>query len=401
MRRAMTVVLLALASSCVDSQNISIEIPFALLSSDEIQEPQPGQPCDYTPVTQSGGLYRSSGLLELDPNLNPSAGYQLVLQVENYLSQVTNTDSNGTPLSGPNANDFLVTDAIVQYIPQQSYLEPGMPSKSKFLTSGDVRTGGSQSATAVSIETLSPDAISAMTANLQNLASTQGIVGPGGDVVLEVYLEGTLGSGEPVVSGTLYFPLHVCVDCGGADPLNCVGVTVGTMVPVGRGPCCGSEGSVPQDFIEQCAQCGLIGEPACAPPQIPGGITCGQDSDCVTDNGEPLGMPHCVGGICNAFSDSECQAIYGAGSQCLPPNGIPSTSGWTACSQNTPGTCTGGCSEAPVDINGSPTTLVPTSAPAEQCPYLNAAYGAGALAQNVLGSPPTAYTCEPQKTTGG
>jgi len=386
MRHAMMILALSLATSCVDSQNISIEVPFALLSSDELQEPQPGQPCTYTPVTQSGGFYRSSGLLELDPNLNPAAGYQLVLQVENYLSQVTNTDSNGTPLSGPNANDFLITDAIVQYIPQQNYLEPGMPSKSKFLTSGAVRTGGTQSATAVVIDTLSPDAISALTANLQNLASTQNIVGPGGDVVLEIYLEGTLGSGEPVVSGTLYFPLHVCVDCGGADPLNCAGLTVGTMLPVGHGPCCLAAGIPAQDFIEQCGQCGLLDDPACAPPQIPGGITCGQDSDCVTDNQAPLGMPHCNQGICNCFSDVECSNIYGAGSTCQPPGGLPNAgSGW---SPSQGGTCTGGCSTGLVP---AALTTLPTGS--EACPYLNDAYGAGALAPNVAGDPPFAFVC--------
>ncbi|MHB8420104.1 MAG: hypothetical protein ACYDCL_18670 [Myxococcales bacterium] len=372
----MTFVAMVLMSGCVDSQNVSIQIPFAILSSDELQEPQPGQPCYYIPVTQAGGQYRNAGMVELDPNLNPavyvnpdssdptgSGGYVIALQVENYLDQTTPTDSNGTPTSGPQRNNFLITDAIVQYIPQQNYMEgSGMPTTAKFLTSGLVAPGGQQSATAVLTNTLSPDAITAMSTNLLNLETSQNVPSPGGDVVLEIYLEGTLGSGEPVQSGTFYFPLHVCYDCGGGSPLPvqlsngntvpaCMGLTVGTLGVVNHGPCCAF-----QDFTDVCLPCGLGGEPACSPPQLAGGFPCNTNADCAG-----TGMPTCNGGICNCkfqvqnggFVDvdpagSQCSDVFGSGngasgaSTCVPGQSTVLIVGAT----QTPsgfGVCSAGC----------------------------------------------------------
>ncbi len=369
MRRVIVVASLALSGACVNSQNTSIQIPFALLSSDELQAPQPGQPCMYLPVTQAGGFFRGSGMIELDPNLNPGANYLLALQVENYLDTTTPTDSQGNPLSGPQRNNFLVTDAIVQYIPQQTYLEPNLPAKAKFLTSGRVPTGGAQAATAIMVDTLSPDAVTALTANLQNLASTQNIASPGGDVVLAITLEGTLGSGEPVVSGQLFFPLHVCVDCGNANPLTCVGLNAGTMTAgVSHGPCCAQ-----QDFMESCISCGQLGQPPCQPPQVPGGFTCSQDSDCAG-----LGMPHCTGGLCNCNADTtkpadpapdNCQTVYGNGSQCVLGQ-LAAPGGQTPYGI---GVCSAGCA-SPLLVC-TPQSATSTNQAYEPCSYPNDGVG--------------------------
>jgi hypothetical protein len=99
MRRLIVLTLLAFMG-CTNSQNESIELPFALLSSDELQAPTPGTPCTYSPITSSAGFYRTDGFVDLDPNINPSPGYVLALQVENYLDNTTLADSNGNVVSG-------------------------------------------------------------------------------------------------------------------------------------------------------------------------------------------------------------------------------------------------------------------------------------------------------------
>jgi hypothetical protein len=327
MRRLVFLTLLVFMA-CTDSQNESIEVPFALLSSDELAAPTVGTPCTYSPVTSSAGFYRVNGFVELDPNINPTPGYLLALQVENYLSNVALTDSNGNTVLGGQLDDFLVTDAIVNYIPQQTYmapnLSPGDPDHTaKFLTSGRVQAGGEQDAVAVLIQTLSPNAINDLTANLQQLASSQNITNPGGDIVLQIQLEGSLASGEPMISGYLEFPLHVCIDCYGPAPADCVdGVT---LAPDGHGPCC-----APQDFSATCVGCGGAGQPCCAEPDNGVPFTCGQDSDCFAFG---FGLPILAGGVpttpgdcligsggppgtCICQGNSDCTTFYGASSTC-------------------------------------------------------------------------------------
>jgi hypothetical protein len=348
MRRLIFLVLLA-SAACTDSGNESIEIPFALKASDETQAPQPGTPCIYSPVTQAGGVYRVDGFVDLDPNVNPSPGYVLALQVENYLDETTISDSNGNPVSGPQRNDFQVTDAIVTYIAEQSYLAPNLPAKAKFLTSGNVQPAGTEGATAVPVQTLSPDAITALQQNLQALEASQNISSPGGDLVLQVYLEGTLGSGEPAISGNLDFPLHVCIDCFGANPVNCNNGL--TASPSLHGPCC-----APQDFSDICVECGGLDQACCA---LPDGValTCAQDSDCEAFG---LGLPgtgitgDCVvptgatTGSCICQGNADCATFYGASSSCVQ------------------GVCQPGCGTG---LTCTPQSTLPQGD--ENCAYLN------------------------------
>ena len=305
--------LLLLACSSSNDVGATIEIPFALLSSDEINFPGM-TPCTYSPITGSSGIFRVSGLLELDPAVNPSPSYVLGIQVVNALPSSLNDES---PLpSGPIAGAFSVSDAVVTYVAQQSFLAATVPAQVTVPVSGRVLPGGLNWAAAILVPTMNSDVIAALSANLV----AQG-PGASGDLVLEIQLDGTLeGSGEPRVSSVLSFPLHVCIDCG-VNPISCVnGVTA---APVGHGPCC-----APQDFFDMCVACGGLGEPCCAPPDtVP--ATCSGDADCASS--------------------------YGASSVC----------------DNDAGVCTPGCN---ADPSGKPMACVPNpNLPlgTEDCSYLN------------------------------
>jgi hypothetical protein len=301
-----------------------IEIPFALLSSDELQ-PVSMTPCTYVPITGPGSISRAGGLLELDAAVNPSPSYVLAVQVVNSLPSSLN-DESPVP-SGPIAGTFLVSNAVVTYIAQQSFLAANVPAQVTVPVSGTVMPGGIYWAGAILVPTMNPDVIAALS---QNLVAQ----GPGasGDLILEIQLDGTLeGSGESMVSNVLSFPLHVCLDCG-VNPLICVdGVTA---VPSGHGPCC-----APQDFFDVCVACGGAGEPCCAPPEtVP--ATCSRNAD--------------------------CQSSYGASSICDDDAGV----------------CTPGCD---ADSSGKPLTCgLATGLPegTELCSYLNS----GGLT-SVCGSP--------------
>jgi hypothetical protein len=161
-----------------------------------------------------------------------------------------------------------------------------------------------------------------------------------------------------VISGTLDFPLHVCIDCFGANPANCLdGVTA---APSDHGPCC-----APQDFSETCASCGGTGQPCCALPDgVP--LTCGQDSDCFAfglgltppGGGTPV-TGDCfipagaTSGNCICQGNADCQTFFGASSVCNQ------------------GVCEPGCN---TDPTGKALVCVPqTSLPEglEACGYLN------------------------------
>ncbi len=262
MRRWIALLPLVALSACTNANNESIEIPFALLSSDELQVPTPGQPCVYTPVIQAGGYYRTGGIVDIDPNVNANPQYLLALQVENYLDQTVLTDSNGNPLSGPQRNDFHVQDVIVEYIPTDSSALSGMPGGDfrgcptpgvpcgKFLATADVPAGGMQTATGVVVDTLSKDVISTIGNNIPTGGSTQ--------IILQITMEGVLGSGEKIQTGTFDFPLTVGWDID-QNPLACPAGT--TPEPDTHGPCCAN-----QDFGDTCVACGGAGEPCCALP---------------------------------------------------------------------------------------------------------------------------------------
>ncbi|MHB1845272.1 MAG: hypothetical protein ACYCWW_10610 [Deltaproteobacteria bacterium] len=254
MRKTLLVVPLLLAG-CLNQGNESIDLPFAVLATDELQAPSPGTPCFWSPLTQAGGFFRSDGFVELDPAINPSPEYKLGLQVENDLDNTVIVDSNGNPISGPQRNEFHVQSAQIKYIPQQDYLSGnGMPNGANILATGDFApigaAGGSQGAGVMLVQTLTTDAVKALQANI---GSSTGHTS--GDLVMQIQLNGVLGSGEAVSSGTFFFPLHVCFDCFGTGA-SCP--TGSVAVVQGHGACCSN-----QDFSAACVACGAKGEPCC------------------------------------------------------------------------------------------------------------------------------------------
>ncbi len=254
-----------LVAGCLNQGNESIDIPFAVLATDELQAPAPGTPCIWAPVTQAGGVFRSDGFVELDTAINSSPEYVLGLQVENDLDNTVIVDSNGNPVDGPQRNEFHVQNALIKYLPQQSYLSGnGMPQAATILVSGAFQpiggAGGTQGAGVMVLNTLSGAAVQALEANL---APTSG--NTQGDLVLQIQLNGVLGSGEAASSGTFFFPLHVCYDCFGIGPTaypsqGIAACPAGTeLVVEGHGACCSN-----QDFSAACMSCGGKGEPCCS-----------------------------------------------------------------------------------------------------------------------------------------
>ncbi len=312
-KRSLPFLLLAPLGCTVSPQEPVIEIPFALLSSDEISLAQM-TPCTYSPITGPGGTYQADGLLELDPNVSPTPGYLLAVQVENFAGPADPITDGEFPET---ANYFSINQAVITYIAQQDFLAANLPPQATVPLSGRVAPGGLDWASAVLVPTMSSEVVATL---LQNL-STQG-PGAAGDLILEVQLGGTLeGNAEPMVSSLLSFPIHVCIDCG-VNPLSCInGVTA---APSGHGPCC-----APQDFFDVCVPCGGEGEPCCAPPETAVVATCSRDAD--------------------------CQSAYGASSTCDADAGV----------------CTAGCN---ADAAGKPLACVPaTTLPigTEVCNYLN------------------------------
>ena len=140
---------LLLLASCTDSTDISLFVPFALFASDELSSSSTGI-CGFTAITQAAGFYKGSGLLELDPAINPNAEYTLGLQVENYLDETVITDSNGVTISGVQRNDMTVRYANVHYDDVGGNLTS--VSDVTVYVSGTVRVGGEQNAGVVVIQ---------------------------------------------------------------------------------------------------------------------------------------------------------------------------------------------------------------------------------------------------------
>ncbi len=246
---------LLLLAGCTDSTDVSLFIPFALYASDELSPSATGI-CGFTPITQAQGFYKGSGLLELDPAINPNAEYELGLQVENYLDQTILTDDEGDPLEGPQRNDFNVNYAIVHYEDIGGNLD-AVGDVTVYI-SGTVRPGGEQNAGAVVVQ---PAVGQGVVQSWQASFSAAGLASE--QVVLQLQIFGTLGSGEKTHTGKFLFPLTLCFDCGGISPTapataanGCPGPQ--TAVPIGHGPCC-----APQDFISTCENCGGEGQPCC------------------------------------------------------------------------------------------------------------------------------------------
>jgi hypothetical protein len=266
MRKLLLAVLLL--AGCTDSTDISLFIPFALFASDELSASSTGI-CGFTPITQAQGFYKGSGLLELDPAINPNAEYELGLQVENYLDETLITDSNGDPIEGPQRNNFSVEWAIVHYDDLEGQLT-GVSDITVY-TSGTIRTGGEQNAGSVIVEAVGPGVVGSWVQSFEakSLLSET--------VILSVQIFGDLASGEQTQTGVFRFPLTLCWDCGGISPT--ASATAGgcpaqsTPVPEGHGPCC-----APQDFIETCQSCGQSGQPCCGTRGAAGAPSCATSS---------------------------------------------------------------------------------------------------------------------------
>jgi hypothetical protein len=210
--------------------------------------------------------------------------------------------------------------------------------------------GGQSSASAVVVQVLGADIASDLQVNLQAYGSANSVsVGVGGDVEVEVALEGTLTNGQTVTSETFDFPLHFCLDCDGVSPTSCIDGQ--TAAPSGHGPCC-----EPQDFSEECLACGGVGQPCCAMPQ---GVVmiCSSDSDCTQyglggQAGDCFIPAGATSGTClcqDVGTNSDCTA-FGESSVC-----------------GSQGTCTPGCNGAGVVCAAA--TALPAGS--ENCSYLN------------------------------
>jgi hypothetical protein len=167
-------------------------------------------PCTFPPVTADGGGFLEGGKLDLDPAVNPTPGFLLAVEVENFLGPAP-------PIVdfkyADDPSDFQVTSALVAYSSPGS-LTSALPPSATFTASGTVVPGGLATASAVAFQVLQPGTISA----LQRVLSAEE-PGTVGDITLQVSLQGTLTSGQAVTSGTLEFSLHVCFDCE-ANPLT-------------------------------------------------------------------------------------------------------------------------------------------------------------------------------------
>jgi hypothetical protein len=299
-----------LCSACTDAGNTAIEIPFALFASDELSSSSTGV-CTVTPQTQAGGLYKGSGMLEVNPELNPFAQYNLEVQVENYLSQEVLTDSQGNTVVGANENDFHMEKATIKYIDIENNLGLSGPYlDNTALISGVVRTGGTQGATAVGIQAVPNSEASYWSQAFLASIPTGGALAPGvpEDVVLEVQVFGVLGSGEQATSGLFHFPLQVCFNCGNLPlnpqdggpngiyypPTGSCG-SGSTPIALGHGPCCS-----PQDFSVSCIPCGSPNDPCCGGPS--GG--CGTNPVA----GTCTGMPPSGVEICNTVPQELTEA---------------------------------------------------------------------------------------------
>ena len=196
---------------------------------------------------------KSSGLLEIDPYLNPNAGYTLELLVENDL-----------PTLG--LDDFAVEKATLTYVDTAGNLT-GPPSDVALL-SGTVRAGGAANA---AIFTLTAVSLNEVLPWIDSFSTSSKLGTSGGateSLVVQVQLDGVLGSGASASSSILDYPLSVCFGCNNL-PLVDGGPSTGdsavpectagkTPIATGHGPCC-----APQDFYVTCTDCGQPGGPCC------------------------------------------------------------------------------------------------------------------------------------------
>jgi hypothetical protein len=234
---------------CTNAQNISIQISYNIPASDQLGAGASGA-CTCAAATQAQATYIASGLLELDPILNAGAQYTLNLQTENYLDTNPLVDSNGNVISGVQRNDFHVQRALVDYLDTKGILAP-IP-QTTILVSADVRPGGLQASACVPVQAVPHDVAVNWYNSMKDAGQDSDVV------VLQVQLQGVLGSDQPIGTGLFHFPINICTNCGGnAEGGKCL-LTRTTLVGEGHGPCC-----APQDFTVTCQPCGGAGRACC------------------------------------------------------------------------------------------------------------------------------------------
>jgi hypothetical protein len=270
-RPLLRLILVLVCAACTDASQVSIEISQALLSTDKLQSPSPGQVCAYVPQVQAGGFYKSAGFLELGSG-NPFPEYVLAVQAENYLDNAVVTDSNGGQIVGPSRNDFHVESFTVNYLDVGGQLGAISPQTVSPLTAAVVRPGGTQGATAVLANMLPPAVVN----SLQTSMRARQLRSAG--LVLEVQANGRLGSGEPISSGFFRFPLTLAFTPA---------VPGEQLVADTFGPCCANE-----DFAVFPTPCGSSGEPCCNGSCT--GVTAdGGKLSCQHDVTVPIGTEDC------------------------------------------------------------------------------------------------------------
>jgi hypothetical protein len=249
---------------CTNAQNLSLQITYNLPASDQLGASS-SSACTCAAATQAQAPYIPSGLLELDPILNVGAQYTLNLQTENYLDTSSLTDSNGNTISGPQRNDFHVQRALVDFLDTRGILPP-IPQTTVLVTS-DVRPGGLQTSACIPVQVVPHDVAKQWYDAMHDAGESNDVV------VLQVQLQGVLGSEEPIGTGYFQFPLTICTNCAGANAMDglCLDTRT-TLVGTGHGPCC-----APQDFTVTCERCGGAGEVCC-----PTGNSCDTGLTCKT-----------------------------------------------------------------------------------------------------------------------
>jgi hypothetical protein len=241
-----------------------IQVESDIYASDELGDAT--SICTISAILPDAGFQKPSGLLELNPSLNPNAEYELELQVAN----------NGTSLG----DDFHFEKVTISYIDIEGNLDfrGELPNPPPALVSGVAQAGG---VSAVSVQAVSPTEAQFWSQAFTTSIQTGGNLTPGvpENVVVEVQILGVLSSGNQAESSVFDFPIQVCFNCNNfplttADggpvnglffPADCstydngAGGVFYTPLAIGHGPCC-----APQDFYVACIPCGAPGGPCCS-----------------------------------------------------------------------------------------------------------------------------------------
>lgn len=187
----------------------------------------------------------ASGLLEVDPLLNPGASYVLVVEASNDLAATPLT--TGVMAVPESPNDFRVRTATASWAGAGA-----LPLATETLdTPIVVRAGGPAFSTTIGIPLVSRGLAFSWFQALQASGTSTA------KLLIHLTLSGQLGSGQSLDSTQLDVPLTVCRDCGGVSlPDTCGQGSV--LAPTSSGPCCAA-----QDFQDACIACGSAAQPCC------------------------------------------------------------------------------------------------------------------------------------------